>query len=443
MTTRSSINRQLTIVYCSEERPCTYCVSNKIKYALGSTIHNRRTADLERELEDLEEDHDLLRWLMRTLCHKNAYVDELVDFICDKQPSLGQIKAYMDGTINADGVDKTPELLGVYEEVIRLNRLPARDTHWALDINCLCDIPIYSVPASSWTTIHKVDEFVSHLISLWFTWHYSRFNWIDRDLFLRDMKSGNLDSPLLFSLPRECNACKGLCECSKLFYSDYSETCATRGDSPTKGDHFYNEARRLLEAEEEWITLTIVQGLGVMYSLLACLAWVKPPQLDRQIGVRLPVHFDENDTWVPYPRQDESVPLHTNCVVSERANLSMIAHDVANFFFTDNERAPRADIENMYYDTMIMTIYAYLKTPPPDPDEATAKTASSARQNCIDSAKEVSNLVAIHGDRWGNARRLLHCPLTERCMTLKGMFRMVQISTLPADCLDVFREFEK
>ena len=63
-----------------------------------------------------------------------------------------------------------------------------------MNVNRLSDIPLYQVPAKPWTTVTDDDALVSHLISLYFTWHHSVLNCIDRDIFLRDMKSGNLDS---------------------------------------------------------------------------------------------------------------------------------------------------------------------------------------------------------------------------------------------------------
>jgi hypothetical protein len=63
-----------------------------------------------------------------------------------------------------------------------------------MDVNRIADIPSFQVPAQPWTSITEDDAFVSHLISLYFTWHHSVLNWIDRDLFLADMQSGKLDS---------------------------------------------------------------------------------------------------------------------------------------------------------------------------------------------------------------------------------------------------------
>lgn len=49
------------------------------------------------------------------------------------------------------------------------------------------------------------------------------------------------------------------------FYSDYPETYAIIGDDSTKGQHFWNEAKKLLEAEEGHVTLATAQGTCVMF----------------------------------------------------------------------------------------------------------------------------------------------------------------------------------
>lgn len=49
-------------------------------------------------------------------------------------------------------------------------------------------------------------------------------------------------------------------------YSDYPEACAKAEDPTTRGSHFYDEAKRLLDKEEGRISLPTVQGLGVLWT---------------------------------------------------------------------------------------------------------------------------------------------------------------------------------
>ncbi|KAL4973002.1 hypothetical protein BDW66DRAFT_162432 [Aspergillus desertorum] len=469
-------------IKCNGQQPCSQCVANYIDCTFAGATDHRRTGDLKRKLADLEEDHDLLRRLLRTLRHQNSYVDELVGFIRDQRPSLAQIKSFMDGTISHNN--------GV------------------LDVNRLCDTPLFYVPARPWTNITHEDYSISHLISLWFTWHYSLFDWVDQELSLRDMKSGLVGST--FCSPFLANAI-------------LAEACA----------------KRLLDDEEGSLTIATVYGMGVMYSWLGWvyLVWasnafrmfqsrqheilagvdlpkerlnlvmaklelgifgvvtmtsnvfLKPPQLDKP-KVRLPVHLGgSSDVWIPYPRQTDANPAHKNCVVNERTRLGIIVWDITRYI-AEEQKPPISDMESavhewhqrlldwvselppcvaetdqsipavldlhMYYHTILMTIYAYLKTPPRGADEATVKSAAAAREICIASAHAVSNSVSIHEAQWGVSRMtaanmhflsvalqmlvddienetshqafLTLCrasiPLTQRFPTLKGMFRL-------------------
>jgi len=84
------------------------------------------------------------------------------------------------------------------------SKLPARDCSRPVPnllrrprterVHELCNPPL-QVPAHPWTSITDDDEFVSHLIFLWFTWHVMLWPYLDKDLFLRDMAAGNLDCP--------------------------------------------------------------------------------------------------------------------------------------------------------------------------------------------------------------------------------------------------------
>lgn len=63
-----------------------------------------------------------------------------------------------------------------------------------MDIHFLCDEAPFKVPAKPWTSVTEDDDLVSHLVSLYFTWDYPFYSFLDRDVFLRHMAGGNLES---------------------------------------------------------------------------------------------------------------------------------------------------------------------------------------------------------------------------------------------------------
>ncbi|KAJ5126680.1 hypothetical protein N7448_007459 [Penicillium atrosanguineum] len=279
------------------------------------------------------------------------------------------------------------------------NSSPFGSSHRYMDIKRISDIPLYRVPAQPWTSVTNDDDFVSHLISLYFTWNNCTSNWIDRDLFLRDMRSGNLESR--FCSPLLVNSVLAMA----CLYSDYPETLAIPGDQSSRGEHFLEEAMQLLKEDEDRLSLTTFQARGSIYMCLNGmgkdrLGWLKiveiadcardiennsqkmvaeagaeAPEMTKAISTavfglfnactisilglqkpaiatrptkleRLPRSHDPGDTWCPYPRQVEPEPAHTSCVINGVSDLMLIVWDICNYFFGDGKPAT-LDLENI------------------------------------------------------------------------------------------------
>ncbi|KAK3613944.1 hypothetical protein LTR56_027579 [Elasticomyces elasticus] len=98
-------------------------------------------------------------------------------------------------------------------------------------------------------------EFVEHLLNLHFSWVHPTYHSFPRELFLRDMGRRSTDycSALLVNaiLALACH------------YSDRPEARTDPNNPATAGNHFFEEAKRLLYREER-SCLTTVQALGVM-----------------------------------------------------------------------------------------------------------------------------------------------------------------------------------
>jgi hypothetical protein len=133
--------------------------------------------------------------LLRTLRHDNQQVDSLLEYIVNEKPSLKEIRQYMDRHFLPEDLERSLDLLEMDDEEDESDHPATMSAHRALSIARLCDIPPYTGPACPWTTVTDDSGLVSHLISLYFTWNHLFFNWIDRDLFLRDLNSGNAHSP--------------------------------------------------------------------------------------------------------------------------------------------------------------------------------------------------------------------------------------------------------
>jgi hypothetical protein len=107
----------------------------------------------------------------------------------------------------------------------------------------------------SWTTVTQDAELINHLLQLYFCWVHPFYVLFSEECLRHDMASGRSKycSPLLINtiLAVACN------------YSDRPEARTNPTDPLTAGNHFFAEARRLLN-EDDRTCLTTVQALAVM-----------------------------------------------------------------------------------------------------------------------------------------------------------------------------------
>ena len=115
--------------------------------------------------------------------------------------------------------------------------------------------PIHLHSSEPWTKVSQNASFIDHLVTLYFTWSHPFYTLFSKELFLEDMTKGRNKycSPLLV------NALLAVA-CA---YSDRPEARSNPADPNTVGDHFFEEARRLLY-ENESSNLTTVQALALM-----------------------------------------------------------------------------------------------------------------------------------------------------------------------------------
>jgi len=134
----------------------------------------------------------------------------------------------------------------------------------------LYDKPLVKVPAANWTTVTKDDELVSHLISVYFTWYHPAYPCVIRDLFVREMVAGDLNSQ--FCSPILVNAMLATACVSKVstrweseidvvqHFSDHSDVLETFNRPASRGLHYLKEAMRLWMEEIEYPKLSTLQA---------------------------------------------------------------------------------------------------------------------------------------------------------------------------------------
>ncbi|KAI0164978.1 fungal-specific transcription factor domain-containing protein [Xylariaceae sp. FL1272] len=121
-------------------------------------------------------------------------------------------------------------------------------------------------PITSWSNVTKDPEAITHLLNMYFTWHYPYFTSLTRSLFYRDFFRGR----------GRVSASRSTAYCSSLLvnamlalgchFTNVTSAYGTMGDSWSKGDHFFAEAKRLVLDEHEYENprITTVQALALM-----------------------------------------------------------------------------------------------------------------------------------------------------------------------------------
>ncbi|RDW66969.1 hypothetical protein BP5796_09718 [Coleophoma crateriformis] len=108
----------------------------------------------------------------------------------------------------------------------------------------------------SWTNVTDDCAFVEHLLALYFCWEYPTFASLSKEHFLQDFRTGRpkFCSSLLVNsiLSLGCR------------FSTQARARVNPEQSQTAGDHFFAEATRLLNLQEDRHVMTTVQALGLM-----------------------------------------------------------------------------------------------------------------------------------------------------------------------------------
>lgn len=126
--------------------------------------------------------------------------------------------------------------------------------------------PVARDPITSWSTVTDDADLVTHLLNMYFTWHYTYFTTLSKKLFYEDFYRGkqpaNIRRKHVYCTPLLVNAILAL----GCHFTSHSGAREDPDDSATAGDHFFREAKRLImeNDEHEKPALPTVQALALM-----------------------------------------------------------------------------------------------------------------------------------------------------------------------------------
>ncbi|KAK7422240.1 Nitrogen assimilation transcription factor nit-4 [Neonectria punicea] len=119
-------------------------------------------------------------------------------------------------------------------------------------------------PIATWTRVTQDTPLITHLMNMYFDWHYPYFTTLSKTMFFRDFMKGKA------GLGRGTAYCSSLLVNAMLalgcHFTSVAGAYGTAGDSRTKGDHFFAEAKRLIIENDEYEKprLVTVQALALM-----------------------------------------------------------------------------------------------------------------------------------------------------------------------------------
>ncbi|EXJ82353.1 hypothetical protein A1O3_06166 [Capronia epimyces CBS 606.96] len=238
---------------CDAGIPCISCISHNTECVKDQNDDGRRKLAVKRKIDVLESDRHLLDELLAAI--RTATPGQLTTVISLIQSSASRqdLHSYIE-----------TQLYGHNNNSLRLDeayRHKVRRTRRRM-LGRIQDVvnPPISVPAKPWTTVTDDDDFVSHLISLWCTWAHPWWHWVDVDLFLEAMRSG--DTTSLICTPYLVNMI--LADACLL------DTLGEDGSEPNEWirRQFYDEAKKGIEAENGHVSLAYVAALGVQWTYL-------------------------------------------------------------------------------------------------------------------------------------------------------------------------------
>lgn len=141
--------------------------------------------------------NDLFK-VIRSANHSSA--QQLLDIIRnDATPE--EIRIYIDETLaklqGGENDTATKDTTNKLKDIRRMVNLQGPSPSFrrkVMDVHFLCDTPPMRVPAKPWTTVTDDDEIVSHLVSLYFTWDYPFYAFLDSEVFVKHMAIGDIHS---------------------------------------------------------------------------------------------------------------------------------------------------------------------------------------------------------------------------------------------------------
>lgn len=176
----------------------------------------------------------------------------------ESREQVDQFETELSGKMSELLLDGSRKIIGGTSNLIFLP--PGSELHESTSTR---DRPLSSfdeaIPVRRWTQVTEDDSLISHLLTMYFTWHYPFFTVLAKDVFYRDYIRGISSA---YCSPLLVNAMLAL----GCHFSAWQGAFADSQNIATAGDHFFKEAKRLIlkNDEHENAKLCTVQAFALM-----------------------------------------------------------------------------------------------------------------------------------------------------------------------------------
>ncbi|THC97928.1 hypothetical protein EYZ11_002565 [Aspergillus tanneri] len=214
--------------------------------------------ELVRQIRSCDDLEDVAQSIMGEQKNSMAAVGDTLPSGDEALPQTDQFESELAGKMSELMLDGSRKLIGGTSNLIFLppgselyEHNPSMDGN-GLDQSQTCSI-------TKWTRVTDDEQLVSHLMNMYFAWHYPFFTTLSKDLFYRDYVRG-ISSQYCSSLLVNAMLALGC------HFSSWEGAREDPRNSATAGDHFFKEAKRLVLENDEHVNakLCTVQALALM-----------------------------------------------------------------------------------------------------------------------------------------------------------------------------------
>ncbi|KAK3072237.1 hypothetical protein LTR53_007185 [Teratosphaeriaceae sp. CCFEE 6253] len=247
---------------------CSTCIAvYRTECSYDADSDHRRKGALKRDIQTLQQQNDALEVIVASL--QSLPEDEAVSLLhslrgdssfdvvaASLRANVRLPSSYGAQTLEADFAEEISQstATGSTAESSTSTRAHVQQSSFEADDNAQVASTL-TERRDTWFRNPQDAEFVEHLLNLYFAWVHTFYHLFPRELFLRDMSHGSTD---------HCSAL--LVHAVMALGCHYSDRAAARMDPSnpaTAGDHFFAEAKRLLDSDDK-ARVTSVQALGIM-----------------------------------------------------------------------------------------------------------------------------------------------------------------------------------